>query len=81
MSYSEPVKFTTTGNYGNGIDGEDDVYTVEEFKEFVKCGAFIDYDGYGHPVKEHLLDKSIWVKPSNLSVIPDDATHIVWYNR
>jgi hypothetical protein len=79
--YNEPVKFTVTGTYGNGPEDEDDVYTVEEFKHFCRIGAFIDYDGYGHPVKDHMADNRITIKPSKLSKIPEDATHIVWYNR
>ena len=79
--YSEPVKFTKTGQYGCGPANEDDVYTVEEFKQCCHDHAFIDYDGFGHPVKDGLADESITIKPSRLGLIPNDATHIVWYNR
>lgn len=79
--YDFPVNFTSTGNYGSGPEDEDDVYTIEEFRGFVKDGAFIDYDGDGHPVKDKLADWRIYIKPSNLSNIPIDATHIVWFNR
>ena len=79
--YSEKVKFTKTGQYGCGPIGEDDVYTVEEFKELAKDGAFIDYDGHGYPVKDKLADRSIMIRPSKVKNIPSDATHIVWYNR
>ena len=79
--YNDPVKFSVTGKYGCGPVDEDDVYTVKEFKEFCKDGAFIDYDGFGYPVKDKMADPSIWIKPSKLGMIPEDATHIVWYNR
>lgn len=79
--YSKPVNFTGTGRHGCGPDDEDDVYTVEEFKNFVKAGAFIDYDGYGYPVKDSKADPSIAILPSRLSDIPADATHVVWFNR
>lgn len=79
--YSEPVKFSVTGQYGCGPACEDDVYTIEEFKNLVEIDAFIDYDGYGHPVKNNLADPSIYVLPSKIKDIPKDATHIVWYNR
>jgi hypothetical protein len=79
--YDRPVKFSSTNNYGNDAEDEDDVYTVEEFKACVKSGAFIDYDGFGHPVKDNLADEGIYIKPSKLAEIPADATHIVWYNR
>ena len=81
MAYTERVKFTVTGTYGCGPDDEDDVYTVEDFKDLVKCHAFIDYDGFGHPVLASMADPDIFIKPSRLKEIPEDATHIVWYNR
>lgn len=81
MKYVEAVIFTKTGQQGCGPAKEDDVYTIEEFKEYCECEAFIDYDGYGHPVKDKLADNSIIIVPSKLNEIPIDATHIVWYNR
>jgi hypothetical protein len=81
MAYTKPVKFSSTGNYGCGPEDEDDVYTVKEFLKHVKCHAFIDYDGYGHPVKDGKCDPSIDILPSKVDEIPKDATHIVWYNR
>ena len=80
-SYTKPVKFSSTGNYGNVPDDEDDVYTVEEFKQYIADNIFIDYDGHGYPVKDGLADKSIMIFPSRANSIPNDATHIVWYNR
>lgn len=81
MSYNEPVKFTKTGQYGCGPEDEDDVYTVEEFRRYCEDHMFIDYDGFGHPVRDNLADENIVIKPSWLEAIPPDATHIVWYNR
>lgn len=77
--YKEKVSFTEVNTYGNS-DG-DDVYTVEVFKEYCKDRLFTDYDGFGHPVKNSLVDCSIEIKPSRVGEIPNDATHIVWYNR
>ena len=79
--YTAKVNFSSTGNYGNVDENEDDVYTVGEFKEYCDDGAFIDYDGFGYPVKDGLADTKIFIKPSKLDDIPEDATHIVWYNR
>ena len=81
MSYREPVSFSSTNNYGCGPEGEDDVYTVAEFREQCESGSFIDYDGFGYPVKGGLSDPEIVVKPSRIDLIPEDATHIVWFNR
>lgn len=79
--YTDPVKFTKTGTYGNHPENEDDVYTVEEFLSLVRAGSFIDYDGFGHPVKDGKADIDIEIKPSMPERIPEDATHIVWYNK
>lgn len=81
MAYIVPVNFSSTGNYGCGPDEEDDVYTVEEFRQYVEDGSFIDYDGHGYPVKDGLADKTKWIYPSEVKNIPADATHIVWYNK
>jgi len=80
MAYTEPVKFSKTNCYGCGH--EDDVYTVAEFIQAVESGAFIDYDGYGHPVRDGMSDTSIVICPSTAAEdIPSDATHVVWFNR
>lgn len=68
-------------NYSYRLDPEADVMTVRTFQDMVKYGAFIDYDGFGYPVKDDLADHDIIVKPSRLEMIPADATHIVWFNR
>jgi hypothetical protein len=82
MTYNKLVTFSVTNTYGNRPEGEDDVYTVDEFLSRCDNGSFIDYDGYGHPVKDKFYDETIYVKSSNvLTTIPKDATHIVWYNR
>lgn len=77
---TEKVKFTKTGQYGCGPANEDDVYTVAEFREFCEDGAFIDSDGFGHPVRDKTIMDG-FIKPSRLYEIPEDATHIVWYNK
>jgi len=77
--YTLPVEFTSFNNYGCGV-GED-VYTVAEFREACDCGTFMDYDGFGYPVKDHMINTSITVIPSKVSKIPEDATHVVWYNK
>jgi hypothetical protein len=81
MPYTRPVKFSATGRYGCGPDEEDDVYTVAEFREYCKNRMFIDYDGFGYPVRNGKADPEVCVKPSRVESIPADATHVVWYNR
>jgi len=81
LGYRKPVKFTKTNLYGNGPKGDDEVYTVDEFIECCNDGSFIDYDGYGHPVKDCKSNPDIMIEPSKYKDIPKDATHIVWFNR
>lgn len=81
IPYTEKVKFNKTNLYGCGPITHDDVYTIEEFKECCDTGAFVDYDGYGYPVRNKLANRSILVKPSDLKSIPECATHIVWFNN
>lgn len=79
IQYTDPVSFTETNLYGCG-EG-DDVYTVAEFLALVDTNAFMDYDGYGYPVKDNKAAR-VTISPSSArSDIPEDATHIVWYNR
>ena len=70
-------------NYNKPVeeDEAEDVMTVEDFRENVESGGFIDYDGWGYPVRDGKADYSITVQPSRVNQIPDDATHILWLNR
>ena len=80
--YTRPVKFTATNLYGCGPEGDDDVYTREEFQEQVDDAGFFDYDGWGNPVKDGKADESIVIRPSTYpACMPEDATHVVWYNK
>jgi hypothetical protein len=81
VGYTKIVTFTDVNTYGNNKEGEDDVYTVAEFKDLAKCKSLVDYDGYGHPVKNKKYDPDIHIKPSLINKIPKDATHIIWFNR
>lgn len=68
--------------YNDDIDEDADIIIVKDFREACECGAFVDYDGMGSPVKNDKCNSKAeyWIYPSTL-VIPSDATHVVWYNR
>lgn len=69
-------------NYITPIPDYGDVMPLREFLESVRDGMFIDYDGFGYPVKDDKMDDDIRIYPSNVvHVWPKDATHIVWFNR
>ena len=43
-------------NYNQKIDNDcGDLIERQDFIENVEAGCFIDYDGYGHPVKDELV--------------------------
>lgn len=79
--YTAPVHFTSTNRWGFIPDDEDDVYTVAEFRELCEDGSLVDYDGFGYPVRDSKANQKIRIRPSEVDQIPEDATHIVWYNR
>jgi hypothetical protein len=58
-----------------------DIFTLEEFRDAVRQGYLIDYDGYGYPMKDDLVDDFQKIFPSDMISIPKDATHIIWFNR
>lgn len=62
-------------------DENDHVITVAAFRAACRTRTFVDYDGYGHPMKHGAICEAIIIRPSNHTQIPYDATHIVWYNR
>jgi hypothetical protein len=59
-----------------------DVMSLEQFIECVKSGGFIDYDGFGHYVKDG-KESDITIYPSDLkhNAIREDFDTIIWYNR
>lgn len=83
--------------YDQEIPSYGDVMTRVEFIGAVRSHAFIDYDGFAHPVKDGKADNSIDVIPSfvgtgrsvehtwkpkaTIADLPADATHVVWFNK
>lgn len=67
--------------YTRPVEDDEDVMTVESFRATVAAGGFIDYDGFGYPVRGGLAASTVVVLPSRVDEIPADATHIVWFNR
>lgn len=77
LQHLEPKTF----HYTDPLDEDLGVlFTVEEFKEHVEDGMLIDYDGFGHLVRDNLTSKE-YIFPSQVDIIPADATHIVWFNK
>ena len=56
--------------------------TLDEFKAGISVGAFDNFDGFAFPVRDGKADQSIFIElGEDYDEIPDDATHIVWFNR
>lgn len=68
--------------YNDKITDFGDVMAVEQFKDIVKCGGFVDYDGFAHPIRDGKMNHSIYIYPSEMdTTLPEDATHVCWYNK
>ena len=59
-----------------------DVMSLKDFIDYVNSGGFIDYDGYGHYVRDG-KESDITIKPSDVSYgkIRKDFDTIIWFNR
>lgn len=68
------------GSYTSEVPEYGSLMTVEEWLDDVKRNLFIDYDGFGHAVKDGKCDSRA-IYPSEAAEVPEDATHIVWFNR
>lgn len=59
-----------------------DIMTLEHFIECVNSGGFIDYDGYGHYIKDD-QETDIEIYPSDVKYgsIRNEFNKIIWFNR
>jgi hypothetical protein len=58
-----------------------DLFTIKEWKDAVRSGSFIDYDGFGDLATKTGVS-NCRIRPSqSYVVLPKWATHILWYNR
>lgn len=58
-----------------------DLMTVSDFIEGCELTLFTDDDGYGYPVKDGKTTSSFIVVPSKRTLMPKDATHVLWFNK
>lgn len=90
---TRPPQFEWNKRTADAASG--DLMTVEEWKDSVRAGGFIDYDGHGSWLKFVDGVEHVWIATrDNIGDIPEDAypsdytrympegaTHIRWYNR
>lgn len=74
------VKAIKTGIYTEPLPNYGDLITVKDWLQSVANNYFIDYDGSGHPVKDGKMSKQN-IYPSIADELPEDATHVMWFNR
>jgi len=70
------------GNYTRLLKEYDfgDLIPVEKWLKECENGMFIDYDGSGYAVKDDMVDLTK-IYPSTRKSLPDDATHVIWFNK
>ena len=73
-----PVVSSSADRYNKKLDQDwdDDIYTVEEWRQAVKDGCFCNFDGSGYWVKDGLKSSDEVFSTPKL-----DATHVVWHNK
>lgn len=69
-----------SGTYDRPVPSYGDLMTRDRWLHCVSDGLFIDYDGFGSPVKDGKM-MSGWIYPSQASQLPADATHVIWFNK
>lgn len=62
--------------YNKELYDDDDVMTIEEWRDAVNDGCFCNYDGNGYWVKDGMA-----CRDEVFNSKPLDATHVVWYNK
>jgi len=70
-----PYELSDIPEYGH-------VMSMDEFLDDVKCGGFIDYDGFGKYVKDN-KSTNVTIYPSDVKngLIRTEFTEMVWFNR
>lgn len=69
-------------NYSEIIPNYADVMTVKDFLAACEFRFFIDYNGFGHPIKNGMMDGEYKLYPSQMpSKMPTDADNVAWFNR
>lgn len=70
-----PYKLTEKSDFGHEM-------SIEDFIDNVKCGGFIDYDGYGIYLKDD-KETGIEIYPSDIkyNCIRKEFDRIIWFNR
>jgi hypothetical protein len=58
-----------------------DVMTREQWLNDVRNHFFLDYDGFGYAMKDGKTDPTTPIYPSGAERLPEDATHVVWFNK
>jgi len=71
---SEPLVFDVDlPDYG-------ELMTRQDWLETVEGGGFIDYDGNGAPSDGKKMSRAV-IYPSIADQLPQEATHVMWFNR
>lgn len=77
MKTEKEIKMRDLPDYGDHM-------TLEEWISNVKCGGFIDYDGFGYLATE-TQESNIVIHPSDLQymegLFDPKFTHVMWYNK
>lgn len=63
--------------YNRPVPDYGDLMTIDEWNESVSFGGFIEHDGHGYFVKDNMSTYEGDIFEDE----PEDATHVIWFNK
>lgn len=67
--------------YNKEPDDFGNIMTVEKWLDDCDDGYLIDYDGFCQPMKEGKVCDLFILPSERNTLLPKDATHVIWYNK
>jgi len=81
MCYPLDTTKPANGRYTDEPQSFGETMLVRRFRKRIQDGDFTDDDGHARPMCNGKLDSECLVLASKLDAIPEDATHVQWYNK
>ncbi len=70
--------------YNKELPDYGDLITAKQYMKLVKFGVITDDNGFGRPVKAvdgKKMMADFAIGSDECEYIPDDATHVMWFNK
>lgn len=85
LTFEQAVPLLSDANqieyYVTSADFDGALMTVDTYRGYVECGAFIDDDGYGMQLDQQGQDLGPHTWPSNVNRLHKQCAYVLWSNR